>query len=512
MNIQKEIRKTEYVNAIPMFVCLVATLVCALFFVFNPVMVHASESDAPYVRVTVRHDDVHIRGDIIDIAVPVDKSLSTDNVCLLFCDENSNVSMSYEFLSLDGQAKFEVSEHNSNIVSVDGYNHVACNCLDGISAWGVRRSACYYDASHWNGSLHRVTNNLWKIISTNMKIFDNREDAMHYLSTGEDIGSINGQILPIDMDNAIYDDTLPNPQLLFDDFNKTFTINNASPDFRIEIKGRWASVEDLETFKKNNQWYFRHHSIIQGDLTHWVTAQDGVSSEGLHAILNHYDSNPPYDLIKQGYGKDAFDEFLVQHPVAERNIQYPKWYDTIFSGMNEAKTAINQGIANPFSYYNSFEFYIRFIYVNGDTVKTGAWTHVVKNLPKNGEALCNYMYVGSGTLEQTHENILHSQNGLTDDNVIQLEDSGNSRNDSDLIKPVVDNNGNYVNGDFDYAKGVADVMYNITQVYNMNHINNFNEFLRSAFTFIPQSIWTIIITGLTITITFGIVALFVKIL
>lgn len=280
------------------------------------------------------------------------------------------------------------------------------------------------------------------------KMFETKEDAENYLKTG----STSGLVVVPDESNMKYSPEVPTPELVFNtDGGLKFGFNNASEDYCVEMKGRWWSVDDITLFKKNLTWKYSYESLIKNDLSTWVSASETASAEGEHDL--------------SVYGAESFDDLLSTYPLDSRTyLGGSNAIGNFLFGYNDALSTLKMLLGECTSSYNSAEIYVRYYTkdANGNYVY-GKWCHWLG-------ALANQAGSTGSTIDD--DNIYkgyQSETGLTDDDITNLETTGNSRNDIDLKEET---NGEYVdpiigvsNDDFiGYFKQALDILSSLPQL------------------------------------------------
>lgn len=280
------------------------------------------------------------------------------------------------------------------------------------------------------------------------KVFETAEQALAYAQSG----ATDGEIVLPNSDDMRYSPEVPTPELVFEkDGGLKFGFNNASEDYCIEMKGRWWSVDDITLFKKNLTWKYSYESLIKNDLSTWVSASETASAEGEHDL--------------SVYGAESFDDLLSTYPLDSRTyLGGSNAIGNFLFGYNDALTTLKMLLEEETSSYNSAEIYVRYYTKddNGNYVY-GKWCHWLG-------ALANQAGSTGSTIDD--DNIYkgyQSETGLTDDDITNLETTGNSRNDIDLKEET---NGEYIdpiigvsNDDFiGYFKQALDILSSLPQL------------------------------------------------
>ncbi len=221
---------------------------------------------------------------------------------------------------------------------------------------------------------------------------------------------------------GFYSEYIPTPKITVDDVGYSFGFNNAADNYYFELQGRWYSVDDIELFKKDLVWQYKYSTIIKSNLSSWVTAAEKMPA------IDGYDFA---DL-----GAVAFESFLATYPIDNRT--YYGGTNSIgnyFSGYSDAMNTLKMLLAVPESLYNGLEIYIRYFTIDDDgNVNYGKWCHWYDALADSS---------GSTGSELDDKENMHnesqSESGLTTEQKEALEDSGNSKTDTDVITEYINN-------------------------------------------------------------------------
>lgn len=195
-----------------------------------------------------------------------------------------------------------------------------------------------------------------------------------------------------------------------------FRFNNAQDDYFIEMKGRWYSTNDFDIYRENLVWKYKYQTILKNDLSTWVSVSDSVNSVGSFR----------FDVL----GKTSWENLLSLYPVDNRNYEGGSFalFNKI-TGYTDALDTLKMLLKQPFSLYNGYEIYVRYYrYDDNGNLQYSKWTHFYNNLADAA---------GSSGSRLDDLNNMYSENqsdkGLTDDELSDLENTGNSRNDLDAV-------------------------------------------------------------------------------
>lgn len=195
-----------------------------------------------------------------------------------------------------------------------------------------------------------------------------------------------------------------------------FRFNNAQDDYFIEMKGRWYSTNDFDIYRENLVWKYKYQTILKNDLSSWVSVSDSINSVGSFR----------FDVL----GKTSWENLLSLYPVDNRNYEGGSFalFNKI-TGYTDALDTLKMLLKQPYSLYNGYEIYVRFYrYDDNGNLQYSKWTHFYNNLADAA---------GSSGSRLDDLNNMYSENqsdkGLTDDELSDLENTGNSRNDLDAV-------------------------------------------------------------------------------
>ena len=249
---------------------------------------------------------------------------------------------------------------------------------------------------------------------------------------------------------------------------RKFQLSNAAENYFIEMRGRWYSVDDVQLYKENLMWKYKYDSIIKNDLTTWVSVSDAVKATGVHNFA---------DL-----GRTSFENLLTKYPVDSRNFTGGKnLVGNIISGYNDALSTLKLLLNACESVYNGVEVYVRYYYYDDSgKIVYSKWTHYFDNLANPAGS--------SGSTVDDKDNIFtdnQSDNGLTDDDVSDLEESDNSRIDPDVVPEYIFETDDITIATQNFFTIIADLIKSMGQV---------PELVSSVFSFLPN--WCITLIGL----------------
>lgn len=224
---------------------------------------------------------------------------------------------------------------------------------------------------------------------------------------------------------GVLDESIPIPVLSVNNDNGTFLFTNAQNDYKFELKGRFWSTDDFYVFRKTPSlvWQYKYLTLLKNSLTTWVSVGDNMST------LSTYSFG---DL-----GAESWNDLISTYPIENRNIitgEQQGWFSWAnITGYNDAVTTLKTLLSTPYSLFNGYEVYVRYYVVCDDgSIKYSKWTHYFNNLADADGS--------SGSIVDDANNMNNgsqSDKGLTDSDMDNVENSGNSRNDVDA-KPSND--------------------------------------------------------------------------
>lgn len=195
-----------------------------------------------------------------------------------------------------------------------------------------------------------------------------------------------------------------------------FEFNNAQSDFFFEMKGRWYTTNDFDLYRDKLVWKYKYSTLLKNNLSTWVSVSDNRSSVGRFQ----------FDVL----GKSSWDNLLSSYPVDDRN--YIGGSYNLFNkitGYSDALETLKMLLKQPYSLFNGYEVYVRYFrYDENGGIQYSKWTHFYNNLADSDGS--------SGSRLDDLDNMYsenQSDKGLTDDELSDLENGGNSRNDLDAV-------------------------------------------------------------------------------
>lgn len=195
-----------------------------------------------------------------------------------------------------------------------------------------------------------------------------------------------------------------------------FEFNNAQSDYFFEMKGRWYTTNDFDLYRDKLVWKYKYSTLLKNNLSTWVSVSDNRSSVGRFQ----------FDVL----GKSSWDNLLSSYPVDYRN--YIGGSYNLFNkitGYSDALETLKMLLKQPYSLFNGYEVYVRYFrYDENGGIQYSKWTHFYNNLADSDGS--------SGSRLDDLDNMYsenQSDKGLTDDELSDLENGGNSRNDLDAV-------------------------------------------------------------------------------
>lgn len=195
-----------------------------------------------------------------------------------------------------------------------------------------------------------------------------------------------------------------------------FEFNNAQSDYFFEMKGRWYTTNDFDLYRDKLVWKYKYSTLLKNNLSTWVSVSDKYSSIGRFQ----------FDVL----GKSSWDNLLSSYPVDDRNYIGGS-YDLFnkITGYSDALETLKMLLKQPYSLFNGYEVYVRYFrYDENGGIQYSKWTHFYNNLADSEGS--------SGSRLDDLDNMYsenQSDKGLTDDELSDLENGGNSRNDLDAV-------------------------------------------------------------------------------
>lgn len=306
----------------------------------------------------------------------------------------------------------------------------------------------------------------------------------------------NGGISNIDMpDVSISENGTLNPELeiprirMIDDdesdlivdtpkWSYMFVIDNASEDLNIEVQGRWYTVDDIELYKESGMWKYKYSSILKNNLSTWVSYNDAMCSTGQK------------DLCK--LGEVSWNNLLQMYPIEKRS--YTGGTNSLGNflfGYNDALSMLKETLLPyPSSLFNGCEIYVRFWYEDKNGIHYSKWTHWFDNLADSAGSS------GSSWDDKENQNTENqSEDGLTDDEKDSIEDTGDSKTDTDAVPSIND-----LTDDVTSIKKINGGIKSALMLLNslVSSLGKFPSWIATIFGFLPS--WCILVLGLAITI------------
>jgi len=195
-----------------------------------------------------------------------------------------------------------------------------------------------------------------------------------------------------------------------------FEFNNAQSDYFFEMKGRWYTTNDFDLYRDKLVWKYKYSTLLKNNLSTWVSVSDKRSSVGRFQ----------FDVL----GKSSWDNLLSSYPVDDRNYIGGS-YDLFnkITGYSDALETLKMLLKQPYSLFNGYEVYVRYFrYDENGGIQYSKWTHFYNNLADSEGS--------SGSRLDDLDNMYsenQSDKGLTDGELSDLENGGNSRNDLDAV-------------------------------------------------------------------------------
>lgn len=195
-----------------------------------------------------------------------------------------------------------------------------------------------------------------------------------------------------------------------------FEFNNAQSDYFFEMKGRWYTTNDFDLYRDKLVWKYKYSTLLKNNLSTWVSVSDNRSSVGRFQ----------FDVL----GKSSWDNLLSSYPVDDRNYIGSSYnlFNKI-TGYSDALETLKMLLKQPYSLFNGYEVYVRYFrYDENGGIQYSKWTHFYNNLADSDGS--------SGSRLDDLDNMYsenQSDKGLTDDELSDLENGGNSRNDLDAV-------------------------------------------------------------------------------
>lgn len=249
-----------------------------------------------------------------------------------------------------------------------------------------------------------------------------------------------------------------------------FEFNNAREDYFFEMKGRWYTTNDFDIYRDKLVWKYKYSTLLKNDLSTWVTVADGKNSVGKFQ----------FDIL----GKSSWENLITSYPVDDRNYIGGSYaLVNKITGYSDAVDTLKMLLKQPYSLYNGYEVYVRYYrYDENGSIEYSKWTHFYNNLA-NSEG-------SSGSRLDDLDNMYsenQSDKGLTDDELSDLENTGNSRNDLDAVPK----------NNYDYSSLETATMNFFDLLTNFGSmLGQFPSMVTAVFGFLPE--WLIGLIALAI--------------
>lgn len=279
---------------------------------------------------------------------------------------------------------------------------------------------------------------------------------------------------------GVLDESIPIPILSVDNDQGTFLFTNAQNDYKFELKGRFWSTDDFYVYRNTPSpvWQYKYLTLLKNSLTTWVSVGDNKS------VLDTFSFG---DL-----GSESWQDLLNTYPIDQRNIitgQEQGWFSWAnITGYNDAVSTLKMLLNSPYSLFNGYEIYVRYYVIDSDgTVKYSKWTHYFNNLA-NADGSTGSIVDDAGNMNNGSQ----SDKGLTDNDLNNVENSGNSRNDVDA-KPSSD----FGSVDIGDISGIFNQFLNVLKgLYS--GMGQLPSFINAIFGFLPA--WVTTMIGVSIVI------------
>lgn len=273
---------------------------------------------------------------------------------------------------------------------------------------------------------------------------------------------------------GVLDESIPIPILSVDNDQGTFVFTNAQNDYKFELKGRFWSTDDFYIYRNTPSlvWQYKYLTLLKNSLTTWVSVGDNKS------VLDTFSFG---DL-----GNESWQDLLNTYPIDQRNIitgQEQGWFSWAnITGYNDAVSTLKMLLNSPYSLFNGYEVYVRYYVIGNDgIVKYSKWTHYFNNLA-SADGSTGSIVDDAGNMNNGSQ----SDKGLTDNDLNNVENSGNSRNDVDA-KPSSD----FGSVDIGDISGIFDQFLSVLKgLYS--GMGQLPSFINAIFGFLPAWVTTMI--------------------
>lgn len=279
---------------------------------------------------------------------------------------------------------------------------------------------------------------------------------------------------------GVLDESIPIPILSVNNDQGTFVFTNAQNDYKFELKGRFWSTDDFYVYRNTPSlvWQYKYLTLLKNSLTTWVSVGDNKS------VLDTFSFG---DL-----GSESWQDLLNTYPIDQRNIitgQEQGWFSWAnITGYNDAVSTLKMLLNSPYSLFNGYEVYVRYYVIGNDgIVKYSKWTHYFNNLA-SADGSTGSIVDDAGNMNNGSQ----SDKGLTDNDLNNVENSGNSRNDVDA-KPSSD----FGSVDIGDISGIFDQFLSVLKgLYS--GMGQLPSFINAIFGFLPA--WVTTMIGISIVI------------
>lgn len=390
------------------------------------------ESDVPFKVVAFRYQQTYDNGGYADkvpfFIIPMENTNSDTSVCV-----------------------YAIRGNTSSITHKLGYKMIDDTKMYVYAEYGII-NLYYRTSADWE-TIGQTT-----IPYMNVSSYEEMNEILKDMVNGENSYKEDENV-PIE---STYNENIETPVLVFTE-GKKFYINNAVDEYNIEIQGRWWTVDDIEIYKDMLVWKYKYSTLIKNELTDWITPKMDIPSRGEH------------DLIT--YAQKSFDSLLSAYPVENRNFYGgTNAVGNYFSGYSDAKSTIEMLLNTAGTLYTSPEIYVRFYYTDDNgVIHYGRWCHWYENLAQpegsSGSRLDDYE-----NMDTEHQ----SDKGLTDDEMKELESSGNSRIDLDTTQSTNDTSIDSMEEGLTFFKGFLSS--------TLSALGEVPSFFSSVFGFLPKAV------------------------
>ena len=345
------------------------------------------------------------------------------------------------------------------------------------------------------------------ILSNTRTMVDGGDNGLiKYFGTRSDVSD-----LLVDYDDLIFDPSIPVPQFyniygILPFWNLGGTVTPQFPigtifedmqQYKIEVQVRYYTPSKIRfsgtrrsAFSEDWTINYNYESLMPSDWYALVTMQDDIQNHNL--VLNDSDYYYSWNNFIVGYDSSEI-EFILD-PVfisATANTSIKAYAETEYSRMRNIGGC----------YGNQFEIMARNYYINNGNVYVGNWFHWNSLTPEAGTA----EYSDDAKTDNVVNGVQHTvnSNDLPTGNSLSTvgEPTGNAYNPSTniVIQSSVPNYPDYPTV-ADYNRDNILVNMIKTSQSMPQYFGQFNEFLKTAFSFIDPSVWAVIALGFTASI------------